>query len=131
MILGRSDSQAGERGLILVEALIAAAIVAAMMGLLFQVIGETQTAERRMRQARVANMVAQSVLARVGTEIAVTSGVIDGEADGYAWRVAMEPIRREGAAALTATPVFDVTVAVSAASGGKPLLTLHTARLGS
>jgi hypothetical protein len=120
--------RAAERGSALIEAIVSSAIVAIVLGMAFQVIGETAARQRMDEQRRAAVLVAQSELAATGTEIPVQQGESAGLSGPFAWRVAIEPYGGDVAPS-TAGVLMRVTVAVSGRQGGPALVTLHSLRL--
>lgn len=86
------SNQNDEAGFTLVEVIVALAILALCLGVLLGVISHTawQTAQAE-RLAR-AGLLAQSLLATVGTEMPIRAGETSGEfPDGFHWRVKTQP----------------------------------------
>ncbi len=85
------DGQASEAGFTLVEVVVALAILALSLSVLLNVIsnGIRQTdSARRMAEA---GSLAQSLLAKLGTEMPIQEGQTSGEfPDGFRWRVRAE-----------------------------------------
>jgi hypothetical protein len=79
-----------DRGSILIEAIVASAIVAMILAACYQVIGDGARRERRAGLLRLAALTAQSQLAAVGTTIPLDGGSsgVDGTVD---WRVVIQP----------------------------------------
>ncbi len=116
----------GEHGAIVIEAMIAAAIVAAMCAAAFEAVTATSRTSRALEARREAMLVAQSTLATVGVAIPVVPGATDGIAGSLTWRVDIVPTASGESAAGT---LDRVTVTVRAANKRAPLATLSTLRL--
>lgn len=122
---------AGERGVALLEVLIACAIVMAMLGVTYQAMQTHARAANRLEGQREAVLVAQSVLARVGADIALAPGVTDGGERGLRWRIEVERYRGEGAGPNDDPALMRVMVTVGAKDEGTGGFTLQTLRLAS
>lgn len=125
-------------GFTLLEVLIAFTILALALGVAFEIFATGLRAGRGADALTRAVLVAESRLARVGAEIALTPGDSEGETDdGTRWRVEIrEQPPEEGAAGddRLQTPglpiLLDVLVTVSwRDSGGEQSFTLATSRL--
>jgi general secretion pathway protein I len=119
--------RSSEDGSVLMEALVSAAIVATMLVATYRVIGDSALRHQKVEARRYALMLARSQMAAVGTAIPLASGLAEGNDGEDIWRVAMEPC---GSGANAAGVLYCVTVSVSSAQGGGPLLTLSSRRLG-
>lgn len=120
--------QHGERGFALVETLIATAILAVMLGTTFQILSTTSRATMTQRDQRRAALFAASVMARVGTDIALAPGVTGGTSDGLDWRVEIDRFRATGAEDVPeSTRLLRVYVSV-APSAEKGSVQLHSLR---
>lgn len=120
-----------ERGTALVEALVALAIFAAMIGVTYGAIADSSRATRLLQTQRQAISVAQSVLARAGGDIALAPGVTDGREGGFAWQMEMERYRGEGAPTVAGPSLIEVTVAVRPVDAAKPRIALRSVRVAS
>ncbi len=118
-------------GSILIEALVSAAIVAGVLGLLFSTLADAETRRQGLEARRLALMIAQSRLASVGAEIPIATGETQGAEAGLAWRVRIEPGASEGLAISRIAPPSLVMVSVRRATGGADLVTLSTLRLAA
>ncbi|MGI4881477.1 MAG: hypothetical protein ACRYG4_28780 [Janthinobacterium lividum] len=116
-----------ERGSVVIEAMIAAAIVAAMLGVTFETIQTTSAHARAVDDRRRAMLVAQSALAEVGPVIPAEPGTTDGAAGDLGWRVAID--HWGDGAPSDAGRLGLVTVTVHDA-GGRSLAVLRSLRLG-
>lgn len=84
--------QSGDAGFTIVETLVALAILALSLAVLFEVISTGLRQVARAERRAEAGLLVQSVLARVGTEIPLQARHVDGQlANGFRWRVHMEP----------------------------------------
>ena len=118
-----------DHGSVFVEALVATAIVAAVLGLMFNAIEAAGARRHAIEIRRTALMIARSELAAVGTEIPVNPGEIEGVEGDFTWRVRIEPGRGAGLGqSLAGTPAL-VTVSVRTSSGGADLVALKSLRL--
>ncbi len=115
--------RAGETGSILIEALVAVAIVAAMAGLWFNTLAQGAAAERATADRRTALLVARSQLATVGVYTAAAPGVTSGRDAGMAWRIDITPFPEAGQG------MEQVVVSVGR-PGAAALATLRTLRFG-
>jgi hypothetical protein len=117
-----------EAGFALAETLVAALIVAAMMGLTYQSIAANAQAERMIAERREAVMIAQSVLAEASGP-ASDAGPAQGRRRGkLSWRIASAPYsagERQGG-----PPLERVTVNIYGERPNVPILFLDTLRLG-
>jgi hypothetical protein len=132
---GRGMTLQGRRagddaGSVFVEAVIAAAIVAVALGGTFRVIADSAARSRAVEARRVALLLAQSEMALVGTEIPLAAGDSAGLAGELVWRVRIGAYA-EGSAANSAGALWRVDVSVRPRSGGEPLVSLASLRLGA
>ena len=112
-----------ETGAVLVEALVAALIVAAMAGVWFDTLARGARAQRSADDRRLAMLVAQSQLATVGVIGAVAPGSSSGQDGDFRWTIAITPNAEAG------NDINLVTVTV-ARIGGTELARLQTLRVG-
>jgi hypothetical protein len=120
----------GERGSVLLEALVSTAIVAAVMATMLTAVSQADERRREIALRRAALMVARSELAAVGHEIPLRPGQLEGIDGDLAWRVAIEPGQANALNGALAPPAT-VTVSVRAVSGGGDLATLRTLRVAA
>jgi general secretion pathway protein I len=115
------------RGFTLLEVVVALAILAITFGFAFGAFSGGMNRLGHDQKAQTAVLVAQSELARVGHEIALNDGEIDGRtADGFSWRIAITPYT--GSAYLLG---HRVVVAVNWKEGHRQQqVRLETVRLG-
>jgi general secretion pathway protein I len=118
-----------ENGSVLIEAMIASAIVALMLAAMYGAIADTARGSAHANEKRTALMIAQSELAAIGTALPLSPGVTGGVQGPYAWRVEIEPYA-EAAAPSDAGGLWDVTVSVRATDGNADLVTLRSLELG-
>ena len=118
-----------ERGSILIETMVAAAIVALMLAAMYSGIGDSAMRNRQLAERRTALLIAQSELDAVGSSVPLSPGVTGGVEGAYVWRVDIEP---QGAAQGngTAGQLWQVTVSVRPSNGNVALVTLRSLALG-
>jgi general secretion pathway protein I len=127
----RDEPDTGELGFALVETLIACAIMAAMMAVTYQVVQTSARATWRTQAQQRGVLVAQSVMARLGSDIALAPGSVDGTSDGVVWRVAIDQYRGDGANGRDGAGLLEVIVSVRTSDDRKALLDIRTLRLAS
>ncbi len=115
-----------EAGSVLVEAMVAVAIIAMMLAVTYRAVGESVLRSRAAEASRTAAMIAQSRLAAVGAEIPLTPGETTGVDGDFAWRVEIDPTNED---ASTMGHLLAVTASVSGRSGGTDRAVLRTLRL--
>ena len=81
----------GEKGSVLVEAMVAVAVVALMLAATYRAVGETALRSRAAEASRTAGLIARSRLAALGVETPMQAGRITGVDDGFVWRIDVEP----------------------------------------
>lgn len=81
----------GERGSVLVEAMVGSAIIAMTLVAMYSAIIESARHNQAAEERRNALMIAQSELAAVGTLIPAAPGVTEGTQGDFIWRVDIEP----------------------------------------
>lgn len=116
-----------ERGIAVIEAMIALGVIAAMIAMLFASLGSFATQERLVRDRRAAVLVARSLLEQAsGPDGPVLSPRgSDGE---FAWSIATAPY---GGGAFDSGPALQVvTVSVARAGSSRALVQLRTLRFG-
>ncbi|MGZ8362372.1 MAG: hypothetical protein ACXW3D_00805 [Caulobacteraceae bacterium] len=116
-----------EDGSIFIETLIAAAIVALVLGMSFNTLADVAARSRMAEARRTALLLAQSKLAAVGAEIPLAEGG-SGIESGLVWRVTTQRTQ-EGFQTSAAGPLYSVSVSVAPQAGGAPLASLRTMRL--
>jgi len=121
---GRAD------GFTLVEMLVAFAILATASAVLLQVFGGGPRAAGQARSLRHATLLAESVLERVGGDILLAPGTVEGRGvDGLRWQVTQAPHGTE--AERLAWPVDPYRVRVAVLDGSGEVLSLSTLRLAA
>jgi len=117
-------------GSVLVEALIATAIVATILVGMFGVIGDSVSRNGRVEARRTALMVARSQMASVGFSTPLSEGAITGvEEGGYAWRTEVGRCPGDDGARSAAGSLHCVSVDVRAPGSERPTVTLRSRRL--
>lgn len=118
---------ARDDGSILIEALVATAIVAMILLATFQVSADSAARRRTLEARRYALMTARSQLAAVGFATPLAAGTTEGADDDQAWRIEIEPCGQ--GAASTAGRLYCIAVSVRPLQGGPSLVTLTSRRL--
>lgn len=119
-----------QRGFVFVEAMVALAIIAVAVGLLFTVLGDGLGRTRALTTKRQGLLVAQSRLAAVGHEIPLRAGQVFGSEGGLVWQVGISPYRT-GSARSAAGELFLVTVAVRGRNDPAATVELRSLRLAT
>lgn len=122
-----SSIRRGDTGSVLVEAMVAVAVIAMMLAVTYRTVGESVLRARAAEASRVAGMIAQSRLAMVGAEIPLTLGESTGVDGDFIWRVQIEPAPQE-ASAMGA--LLSVAVSVRRHADAADRVVLHSQRLG-
>lgn len=119
-----------EEGAIVVEAMIAALIIAGMAAALFATLHSNALAARAADERRRALLVAQSALAAAGAGNPLSPGIEEGMDGDLVWRRAVAPFSVPDGASRAGT-VERVTVSVRrAGSESPPLIILPSLRFG-
>jgi type II secretory pathway pseudopilin PulG len=119
------DRRPSERGSIFLEALVATAIVALILGATFQTVADSANRHRRTEARRYAMMIARSQLAAVGSAVPLGTGTVKGTDGGDVWQVDMQPC----GSASSAGVLYCIAVTVHGSDGGPPLISLNSRRL--
>lgn len=86
-------SRRRDRGFAFVEAIVAAAVVAAAAGLMFQILADGAARSRATDVKRMALLVAESRLAAMGSEIPLVPGASAGVESDFIWGTRISPYR--------------------------------------
>src|SRR5262245_2599542 len=97
-------------GFTLLEVLVALLCFALMFGILAQIMRTGLRQSAAAETAALATMLARSQLARVGVELPLEPGEVEGEVDGIRWRTAIQLAEPLGAASEIGTYLVDVTI---------------------
>jgi prepilin-type N-terminal cleavage/methylation domain-containing protein len=117
-------------GFTLVETLVATAIVAAALGVTWQVVETGARQNRAVESRRIAILVAQSQMAAVGAAQNNSLGDTRGVTDGISWRIAIKPYTAGPASAIKLEEVSVTTgLAKGLESDKRDLFTLQTIRV--
>lgn len=119
-----------QRGFVFVEAMVALAIVAVAVGLLFTILGDSLGRSRAVTAKHQGLLVAQSRLAAVGSEIPLRAGQVSGAEGALVWQVGISPYRT-GSARSAAGELFLVTVAVRGRNDRAATVELRSLRLAA
>ncbi len=133
-----NSRRAGQRGFALLEVLIAFAIAALALSLLYQAASSGGSAARQAGYYEEAVSRAKSHMAALGRDSPVSEGEREGDDGGpFRWRITISP-SATAAAAPNAPPtakrlmLYNVEVAVSwTVDGRKRQVVLHSQRLGT
>ncbi|PKU21569.1 hypothetical protein [Telmatospirillum siberiense] len=123
-------SRKRQAGFALVEAIVAAAIIAGALVAMFAVMIDGATRSRLAEDKRLGLLVAESRLAAVGAEIPVRVGSFAGVEGPFTWEVAINPYRM-AVGRSDAGDVYQVSVAVRLRSRSTSLVELRSLRLAS
>lgn len=118
-----------ENGSVLIEAMVAAAIVALMLGALYRSMADSAARDGSLALKRTALLIAQSELEAVGSAIPLAAGISGGVDGDYVWRVDVEPYATSQGAG-SAGSLWNVTVSVRESRGSVSLVTLRSLALG-
>ena len=110
----------------LVEALVALAIVAMMAGLVFETIAQLGDTAARAADRREATLLARSVMAAATLDARVPAIAAAGSDSGLNWQISTQPYSSEGGLALR-----KVTVTIVRPADGAVLARLDGLRTGS
>jgi type II secretion system protein I len=119
-----------ENGSVLIEAMVAAAIVSMMLVTMYQSIDQSMTGATRVADKRMALLIAQSEMDAVGTVLPVSGGSKSGAEGSFVWRVDIVPYPVATGPSNSGS-LYEVTVSVRDRSRDADLVSLHTLRIGS
>jgi general secretion pathway protein I len=122
-----------EDGFTLVEIVVALAILALSVTVLLGVISDgLRRTDQAARMARATSL-AQSLLAKLGTELPAQQGETTGElADGFRWRLRLEPYGDNVDRQQWPVGAYNVSAEIAwGAGGGERSVVLTTLRLGA
>lgn len=124
-------TRASERGFTLVETMVAFAVLALCLAVLFELAGTGLRAERQANARLVALRLAESHLARLGRAEPIIAGTTDGRYDEiFRWSLAAEP--RPGVPAVPAVTPWHLELVVAwGGEGDGGALTLSTLALAT
>ena len=115
----RACRRGGEGGFALAETLIATMIIAVMLGVFFQSLSTTSRASALQQGERRSALLAASILARIGADIALAPGTTEGNTDGLDWHVEIDPYRPGSAGGIESRHLLRISVSVASALGGR------------
>ncbi|MCG8504410.1 MAG: prepilin-type N-terminal cleavage/methylation domain-containing protein [Sphingomonadales bacterium] len=121
----------GEQGFTLVEVLVAFAILALSLTVLYQLFGDSIGQTKRSDVRREALLIARSKLAEVSTLRPIVLGETTGDAGAeFTWQARIRPSDQADEDRSSAWQLYDIEVAVRATGAtSAPLVTLKTQRL--
>jgi general secretion pathway protein I len=110
--------RASEAGFTLLEVIVALAILAVSLGVLFPTFSDAVQRAGQSESIAEARLLAQSILVQVGNEIPVKAGEAAGDdASGLHWRLRQKPYGDSADRARWLAPVMEVSVEVSWGAG--------------
>jgi general secretion pathway protein I len=112
---------------VLVEAMVAVAVIAMMLAVTYRAVGESALRSRAAEQSRTAALIARSRLAALGVETPLEPGQSSGVEGAFAWRIDVEPA--EGPSSSVGR-LLRVSVVVLDRRRGAERARLTTLRLG-
>lgn len=120
----------GQRGLTLIEVLVALVMTGLVVGVAFQLFGGAIQGHARAERLTMALLVAESRMAEIGVTIKLQPGTRTGRTKGgLRWTTEIRPLGKNSAIDTTPVRAFEVRVSVtSGGDGGRPV-TLETVRL--
>jgi general secretion pathway protein I len=113
----RPSGRSRMRGFTLLEVVIAFAILGLSLAVLFGAFQTALSRSRRDAQLSEATLLAQSLLARAGTELTIEQPGQDGEWSGYRYVLTQEAVAAPSLQRAVTIPTQRVTVRVSWVSG--------------
>jgi general secretion pathway protein I len=116
------------RGFTLLEVLVALLVFGLVFGILAQIIRTGVRQSASAEAVATASLLARSQLARVGVELPLELGEVEGQVDGMSWRTTIrlsEPLTEE-----TDIGTYRIDVTVAWGAGDAQQLTLTTLKLG-
>jgi general secretion pathway protein I len=125
----QSAATSYQAGFTLPEVIAALAILALSLGGIFGVISDSLRRTGQAEVAAEANALAQSLLARVGTELPVRPGTMAGDfSDGYRWHLEIAPYGDAADSRAWSVAAYTLSVEIVGADG-TPRARLSTLRL--
>lgn len=119
-----------QRGFTLIEVLVAFAVLAMLLGAIYQTFSSGLNASARAERRAVAALHAQSVLAALGSGEPISQGEATGELDGgYRWQTSVRLLESAGETARLDAFEVIVTVSWEASLGRQGSVSLNTLRL--
>lgn len=115
-------------GSVLIDAMIALAILALVLAGVAQVTRDSRARHRDIETRRAALMVARSQLAGLGFSTSLAGGAVTGEQDGFMWRLDTESCA-DAESDSAAGRLYCVTVTVRPQDAARPVVVLASRRL--
>lgn len=116
------------QGSILIETLVAAAILSLMLGLVYRAMADGAVSATQLAERRNALLLAQSQLAQAGSALPLQPGDTEGRSDDLLWKLSVAPYE-DIRATSNAGRLQQITVTVSKPGNPAPLAQLSTLRL--
>ena len=118
-----------ESGSVLIEAMVAAALVALMLATMYRGVADSAMRQAGVTERRMALLVAQSEMDAVGSVLPLAPGTTSGTEGSYAWRVNVAPYPAPLGPS-NAGRLMMVTVSVSERGAHVDLVSLKTLSIG-
>lgn len=119
-------------GFTLVEVIAGLAILSLTMAAIFGILSDSFFNQRKARDLAEATSLAQSTLARVGTEWTLAPTALSERTDqGYRWEIRITPYAAQAARGTSPVSLYNIEVRVSLEASQDPLIVLSTVRLGA
>lgn len=123
-----SRARSNDDGSVLIEAMVAVAIIAAVLAVTYRSLGENALRLRAADSARTATLIAQSRLALVGSDIPLEPGETEGTDGAFVWVVTIDAAP---AAPSTSGTLLRVSARVRDIGGRADRVRLDTLRLAT
>jgi general secretion pathway protein I len=127
--LSRKSCSNGAAGFTLIEALVALAIVAAVLGSIGAVIATTVKGTRGIEQRLALSGTAETLLAALPARALLKSGRQSGETGGHRWRIDVSPMNVAVASDAPVQRFVPLAVTLRLQSPGGPAMQVTTVRL--
>jgi general secretion pathway protein I len=116
-------------GFTLIEALVALAIIAAVLGSIASVISTTVKGTRSIDQRIALTGTAETLLAALPSRVLLKPGRQSGETAGHRWRVDVSPLNTAAEGASQTSRFVPLAVNMQVQAPGGPLMQIMTIRL--
>ena len=128
--MSRKSCSDGVAGFTLIEALVALAIIAAVLGSIASVIATTVKGTRSIDQRLALTGTAETLLAALPARTLLKPGRQSGETAGHRWRIEVTPLKIASESDVQQTsPFVPLAVNMQIQAPGGPLMQITTVRL--